>query len=115
VRLLTWNCNGGFRNKFQKLSSIDCDLYVIQECEDPSRVDKPTTAFSEFTENHLWIGANKNRGLGVFAKKQSTITMSDMNLDFGDHQLKWFLPFSFEGKVDFVAAWAHRGDTGEFR
>lgn len=115
MRILTWNCNGGFRNKVQAVSSFDCDLYIIQECEDPQRVSKSTEAYRDFTENHIWIGANKNKGLGVFVKKSSVITRTGINLDFGEHQLKWFLPFSFEDRMTLIAVWAHRGDTGEFR
>jgi len=115
MKILTWNCNGALRNKVDLISSFDCDLYVVQECEDPSQVVKPTDQYKEFTQNHIWIGGNKNKGLGVFAKISSTITKTQLNQNFGDHQLKWFLPFSFDNRLDFVAAWAHRGDTGDFR
>lgn len=115
MKILTWNCNGALRNKVDLISSFDCDLCVIQECDDPSRVSKPTPQYRDFTQNHIWIGGNKNKGLGVFAKASSTITKTEWNLDFGDHQLKWFLPFSYNGRLNFVAAWAHRGDTGDFR
>jgi exonuclease III len=115
MRILTWNCNGAFRKKVDLVSSFSCDLYVIQECEDPSRVAKSTPEYKEFTQNHLWVGANKNKGLGVFAKNTSTIKKVDLYLGFGECQLKWFLPFSFEDRLSFVATWAHRGDTGEFR
>jgi len=115
MKILTWNCNGGFRNKVQALSSLDCDLYIIQECEDPSRVFKPTIEYIDLTKNHIWEGENKNKGLGVFAKKSSVIKKTNLNLDFGEHRLKWFISFSFESRINFVATWAHRGDTGEFR
>jgi len=115
MKVLTWNCNGGFRNKVQALSSFDCDLYIIQECEDPSRVSRSTIEYKVFTQNHIWEGDNKNKGLGVFAKKSSVITKKSLNLAFGEHRLKWFISFSFENRIDFVATWAHRGDTGEFR
>jgi endonuclease/exonuclease/phosphatase family metal-dependent hydrolase len=115
MRILTWNCNGAFRTKFDLVSSFACDVYVIQECEDPSRVDKPMPEYQAFTQNHLWVGANKNRGLGVFAESTSMLKQKSLNLDFGDYQLKWFLPFSFDDRLDFVAMWAHRGDIREFR
>ncbi len=115
MKILTWNCNGAFRKKVDLVSSFACDLYVIQECEDPSRITKSTPEYKEFTQNHLWVGENKNKGLGVFAKSSSTITKSDLDLAFGHHHLKWFLPFSIEERLDFVAAWAHFGDTGKFR
>lgn len=35
MRLVTWNCAGKFREKFELVSRLEADLYVIQECEDP--------------------------------------------------------------------------------
>jgi exonuclease III len=36
MKIITWNCNGAFRKKFESLVSIDADILVIQECEDPA-------------------------------------------------------------------------------
>lgn len=115
MKIATWNCNGGFRNKIEPLSAFDADIYIIQECEDPSRVTKSNDIYKAFSENHIWIGENKNKGLGVFTRNSSKISMTELNQDFGSSKLKWFLPFRYEDRLDFVGAWAHRGDTGEFR
>lgn len=65
-KILTWNCNGALRKKFQLLENFDADLTIIQECEDPAQTkDKKYRAWGE---NHLWVGENKNKGLGIFAK-----------------------------------------------
>ncbi len=37
LRLVTWNCAGKFREKFEIVSRLRADVYVIQECEDPQR------------------------------------------------------------------------------
>lgn len=75
LKIITWNCNGAFRKKFQYLDSFDADIYIIQECEDPARSNHDS--YIKFAENHLWIGHNKNRGLGIFAKKE--IKLEDNN------------------------------------
>ncbi|SEL23511.1 hypothetical protein SAMN04488700_2446 [Carnobacterium iners] len=75
MKIITWNCNGAFRKKFQYLDSFDADIYIIQECEDPARSNHDS--YIKFAENHLWIGHNKNRGLGIFAKKE--IKLEDNN------------------------------------
>ena len=35
MKIISWNCNGKFREKFKDIIEEDADIYVIQECEDP--------------------------------------------------------------------------------
>jgi exonuclease III len=45
LKILTWNCNGAFRRKFDALLQFDADIIVIQECEDPERTSAIRSAF----------------------------------------------------------------------
>ena len=37
MKIISWNCNGALRNKFQHIAELEADIYIIQECEDPIR------------------------------------------------------------------------------
>ena len=36
MKIITWNCNGAFRKKYDFLNNFDWDIAVIQECENPA-------------------------------------------------------------------------------
>ncbi len=62
MKIISWNCNGALRKKFQHVADLNADIYIIQECEDPTKANH--TAYSKWANNHLWIGDNKNKGIG---------------------------------------------------
>ena len=63
MKIVTWNCNGGLRNKLHAVDSLDADLVVVLECEDPAQ---STKAYREWAGDYIWYGKNKNKGIGVF-------------------------------------------------
>lgn len=108
MRVLTWNCNGAFRKKYQLLDSFDADLSIIQECEDPERsID---IHYKEFAANHLWCGLTKNKGLGVFAKRELSLSRVELNL----HPLELFLPCIINGNIPLLASWTKQANSPNF-
>lgn len=75
MKIVSWNCNGKFLKKFKNVVKLNADIYVIQECENPTNF-KNTNYFS-FASNYIWIGDNKNRGLGIFAKDNIELKMNN--------------------------------------
>ena len=73
---------------------------VIQECEDPQRAS--ADSYSDFASNALWIGHNKNKGLGVFAKPGIKIE----KLAWESNSLRYFLLVRINHTFDLVAVWA---------
>jgi exonuclease III len=105
MKIVTWNCNGAFRKKFEHLGHINADIYVIQECEDPERCKDQS--YKNWASNYLWIGNNKNKGLGVFAKESILLTP----LDWDSSGLESFIPFRVNEEYLFLAVWTKQSNS----
>lgn len=108
MRLVTWNCNGKFREKFRAIALLDADLYVIQECENP--VASSAEGYRVFAENHPWIGKNRSKGLGIFARPSLSLELLGWDTD----GLDYFLPCRAAGIVDVVGVWAMKPYTRQY-
>lgn len=68
TKIVSWNCNGKFREKFKEITEEDADIYVIQECENPAEsIDEDYREFAG--DNYIWTGHLHYKGLGIFAKE----------------------------------------------
>lgn len=112
MKVVTWNCNGALRNKFENLKEFDADIFIIQECENPSETKHKE--YREWAENHLWIGNTKNKGLGVFAKKQIDLKPLNWSNLYKDHQVKYFLPCLINESFNLIAVWTHQNNSPNF-
>ncbi len=109
MRIVTWNCNGALRSKLDALRSLSFDIAIIQECEDPERCSDQH--YRSWAGNYLWTGANKNRGLGVFAGPD--VKLSAAELPVG--QLELFLPCWVNDKFLLVAVWTRQANSPTFQ
>ena len=75
MKIVTWNCHGALRNKFYNLLSLLADIYIIQECEDPTQ--SHNQEYKAWAKHHLWIGSTKNKGLGIFSTEHIKIAPLD--------------------------------------
>ncbi len=107
--IVSWNCAGAFRNKFTFLQNLLPDVCVVQECEDPTR--SASDSYREWSANSLWIGDNKNRGLGIFAKPH--IRLEPVALDANG--LETFLPCRIDGSMTLLGVWTRRTESYDFR
>ena len=104
MKIISWNCNGGFRNKFHLLDDLGADILVIQECEDPSR---SAENYKNWAKNYLWVGDNKNRGLGVFCRPEYSLSSQD----WSSEDLQMFLPCRVNDEFNIVAVWTKMGNS----
>ncbi len=100
MKIVSWNSCGKFREKFKFIAEFDPDICVIQECENPREVS--CKAYKDFARNSIWIGQNKNRGLGIFAKQDITLKNNNWN----SYCLRHFLSVRVNSKFDLLAVWA---------
>jgi exonuclease III len=112
MRYVSWNCNGAFRKKFERLISLEADVYIIQECEDPARASDKM--YKAWAQNYLWIGKNKNKGLGVFASPTTKLEKIEWSNQFEDHEVNYFLPCLINNQHQLLAVWAHHNDSPTF-
>lgn len=109
MKIVSWNCNGALRKKIQKLSTLEADIYVIQECEDPKQT--AVEVYRDWCRNYLWIGKNKSRGIGIFAKQD--ISLELMPLDSG--RLESFLPCLVNNSFFLLAVWTREANSPTFK
>ena len=79
MKIVTWNCQGGFREKFEHIKLLKADIYVIQECTDPeasrgTEYEDYCKFAGEKGKDYYWIGNEPSeevkspKGLGIFVK-----------------------------------------------
>lgn len=112
MRFVNWNCNGAFRNKFKEISLIEADICVIQECENPALSNHKE--YISWAKNYLWIGDNKNKGIGVFAKEHILIEKIEWDSTFEGHSVKLFLPILINKSIQLLAVWTHKNNSPNF-
>ncbi len=112
LKITTWNCAGALRKKFDFLETLESDIYIIQECEEPHKSNNPN--YKDWAKNHLWIGDTKNKGLGIFAKPEIQLEKLDWSNVFQDHTVKHFLPCRVNESFQLLGVWTHRNNSPNF-
>lgn len=105
MRIVTWNCEGGFHKRVEALLSQNPDVAVVQEC-----LEKSTAALQQRGYETLWFGSNPlKKGLAVLCRKGWSIRALPLP------QQKWIVPVEIDGPTPFtlLAVWAMETETRE--
>lgn len=108
MKIVTWNCNGAFRKKYQEIENLGADIYAIQECENP---ENAKGEYENWASSYIWHGENKHKGLGIFAHNGIDI----QRLNWQDNGLQLFLPVRINNQFNLVAVWTKRANSPTFR
>jgi exonuclease III len=125
MKIVTWNCNGALRKKLAEVDALDADVLVVQECEDPAQ---STNVYRDWASDYLWVGTSKNKGVGIFPKKGNSVVKLDWSGSFSvkgiksnsesthwkTEDLKLFLPFRINNKMNVLAVWTKGNDSQIF-
>lgn len=125
MNIVTWNCNGALRKKINEIDVLNADILLVQECEDPAQ---STKQYREWAGDYLWVGASKNKGVGIFPKNGNTVKTLDWSDEFKvnglfskSSSLTWktsdlnlFLPFTINSEITALAVWTKGNDSQIF-
>lgn len=103
MKLITWNCQGAFRNKAEIILSYRPDILVVQECEHPDKLFFNST--TQRPNDFYWYGNNIHKGIGIFFYSDYKFEL----LENFNPEFRYILPFRVTGHgqdITFFAIWA---------
>lgn len=98
MKIVSWNCHGKFREKQEIIRSLDADIYVIQECENPQKYHSRFSSFNTV----LWCGEQDSRGLGIFSDHNIVLKKNPWE----NYYLRNFLSVRVNDSFDLLGVWA---------
>ena len=101
MKIVTWNSNGYFSERFPAILEEDADIYVIQECENPLIID--SEEYTDFASNYFWVGENQYYGLGIFAKDKVKLELMDLDAK----GLRYFIPVNVNDDFNLLGVWTN--------
>ncbi|AWX31861.1 endonuclease/exonuclease/phosphatase family protein [Methanosphaera sp. BMS] len=116
MKIMSWNCNGSFREKINSITQknqktyVDADIYVICECENPDESHPDYKEYKEliqdlFGDNHYWVGNLPYKGLGIFAKDNVDLIELETNGNF-----EFFKAFRVNDSFNLLTIWVQDKD-----
>jgi exodeoxyribonuclease III len=102
MRIVTWNCEGGFHKKVDTLLSQNPDVAVIPEC-----LENSVAALRQRGYETLWFGSPLKKGLGVFCRKGWSIRALPLP------EQKWIVPIEIDGPTPFTLLAVWTKDTND--
>lgn len=96
MRIVTWNCRGGWPRKKHHIYALNPDLAVIQECSEKAAVASVADGFSV-----VWAGNYAARGVAVLARAPWVVSRLE------EHRYRLLMPVEVAGPTPFlmVAVW----------
>jgi exodeoxyribonuclease III len=102
MRIVVWNCNMALHRKYESLLSLRPDIAVISECASAELIAQKIASFKP--SSSIWIGDNRNKGLGVFTFGSFKAMLSPIYQE----NFPYIAPVQIDGPTRFnlLAVWA---------
>ena len=108
MKIVSWNCNGGFRKKYMDLFNAypDADVFMIQECENPDFYNN--REFKALFQKGFHVGTPDfwMKGIGVFAPKGNSLRRTKCKYGNPLHMLGYAF-FDVDNCYKMLAVWPH--------
>ncbi|WP_415899289.1 endonuclease/exonuclease/phosphatase family protein [Neptuniibacter sp. QD48_11] len=125
MKIVTWNCNGALRKKTKEADTLEADILIVQECENPA---ESTATYRDWAGDYLWTGKTKNKGIGVFARNGHKISRlnwegefeiegferSHASMSWKSSDLELFLPCTVGNEITVLAVWTKGANSPNF-
>lgn len=108
MKIVTWNCNGSFRKKYEALFSAypDADLFIVQECENPDFYNSKAYKEIYATGFHSGTPDYYMKGIGVFSPKG--LHLRRVKCKYGNAMMMLgYAPFEVNNSISILAVWPH--------
>lgn len=109
MKIISWNANCKFREKYKDIAALSADIYVIQECENPESCKD--SEYKDFVKNGFWTGDIPFKGLMVFSPNPE---IKLELLDWKTQDYRYFLPIKVNDSFTLVGSWACEPYIEEF-
>ena len=101
MKIISWNCNGKFREKYSSIIEENADIYVICECENPA--ESKSKEYKKFAgDNYYWVGDYHYKGLGIFANENINLD----KIDGLNEEFKNFIALRVNETFSMLGVWA---------
>lgn len=110
MRVLSWNCGGGFRAKIERALEFEADIVVIQEAHDPKHyVDRVPAGSATYWE----LAPHAKKGIFIWARPGWKIGLSPGSHESpGFHQiLRLVITPPGQEPIDLWGVWTHAAAT----
>lgn len=106
IRIVSWNCQGGFRGKWRRAMELEPDVLLIPECESLDLFEVPVL-FEPFPleQSVRFASGTSSKGLGVFATNGWRITVHDAHIEGFDYVVPLIMSRGDQA-VTIIAVWA---------
>lgn len=108
MKIVSWNCNGGFRKKYQELFKEfpDADLFMVQECENPDFYN--SREYKALYQKGFHVGTPdcSMKGIGVFSPKGYWLRRCKCKYGNSLHMLGYSF-FEVDNNRKMLAVWPH--------